>query len=142
MTQDEAIAQLAASLARMQDDLQQARAALAALRGGDAGGAGAMAPPGAGSIVRVRVLEALPPFEGVSRKTGKPFTKFKVKASDGQVYETFSESINETLMAAMAAGGEVEIGFTESRFGRDLVSARRQDDVDQVPLPTDDEIPF
>ena len=141
MTQDEAIAQLAASLARMQDDLQQARAALAALRGGDAAGAGA--PPGAGSIVRVRVLEALPPFEGVSRKTGKPFTKFKVKASDGQVYETFSETINETLMAAMAAGGEVEIGFTESRFGRDLVSARRQaSDEDQVPLPTDDEIPF
>ncbi|HET9371737.1 MAG TPA: hypothetical protein VFO19_15855 [Vicinamibacterales bacterium] len=141
MTQDEAIAQLTASLARMQDDLQQARAALAALRGGDAAGAGP--PPGAGSIVRVRVLEALPPFEGVSRKTGKPFTKFKVKASDGQVYETFSESINETLMAAMAAGGEVEIAFTESRFGRDLVSARRQaSDDEQVPLPTDDEIPF
>jgi len=138
MTRDEAIAALATSVARMQDELQRARAALSTLQGGDAG-----LPAGAGVMVRLRIVEMLPPFEGVSKRTGKPFTKFKAKASDGQVYETFSESINETLVSALADGGEVELGYTESRFGRDLISATRVDDGgDTVPVPDDDELPF
>lgn len=138
MTRDEAIAALATSVARMQDELQRARAALSTLQGGDAG-----LPAGAGTMIRVRIVEMLPPFEGVSKRTGKPFTKFKARASDGQVYETFSESINETLVSALADGGDVELGFTESRFGRDLISATRVDGGgDTVPIPDDDELPF
>jgi hypothetical protein len=139
MTRDEAIAALSQSLARMQDELQRARAALSALQGGDAS-----LPAGAGTTVRVKIVEMLPPFEGVSKRTGKPFTKFKVKASDGQVYETFSESLNETLVAALAADRDVELGYTESRFGRDLVSASLADDGgDGVPPPpSDDDLPF
>jgi hypothetical protein len=138
MSRDEAIAALSQSLARMQDELQRARAALSALQGGDAS-----LPAGAGTTVRVKIVEMLPPFEGVSKRTGKPFTKFKAKASDGQVYETFSESLNETLVAALAADRDVELGYTESRFGRDLVSASLADDGgDSVPLPSDDDLPF
>jgi hypothetical protein len=139
MTRDEAIAALSQSLARMQDELQRARAALSALQGGDAS-----LPAGAGTTVRVKIVEMLPPFEGVSKRTGKPFTKFKVKASDGQVYETFSESLNETLVAALAADRDVELGYTESRFGRDLVSASLADDGDDSvpPPPSDDDLPF
>lgn len=138
MTRDEAIAALSQSLARMQDELQRARAALSALQGGDAS-----LPAGAGTTVRVRIVEMLPPFEGVSKRTGKPFTKFKARASDGQVYETFSESLNETLVAALAADRDVELGYSESRFGRDLVSASLADDGDDsVPPPSDDDLPF
>jgi hypothetical protein len=138
MSRDEAIAALSQSLARMQDELQRARAALSALQGGDAS-----LPAGAGTTVRVKIVEMLPPFEGVSKRTGKPFTKFKARASDGQVYETFSESLNETLVAALAADRDVELGYTESRFGRDLVSASLADDGgDSVPLPSDDDLPF
>jgi hypothetical protein len=142
MTRDEAIAALAGSLARIQDDLQRARSALNALQGGDAS-----LPPGAGTTVRVKIIEMLPPFEGVSKRTGKPFTKFKAKASDGQVYETFSESLNETLVTALGADREVELGYTESRFGRDLVSATLDDgdgdgEGDAVPPPSDDDLPF
>lgn len=138
MTRDEAVAALATSVARIQDELQRARAALASLQGGDAS-----VPAGAGVMVRLRIVEMLPPFEGVSKRTGKPFTKFKAKASDGHVYETFSESINETLVGALADGGEVELGYSESRFGRDLMSAARvEGDADAVPLPDDEELPF
>lgn len=139
MTKEEAIESLGASLARAQDELQRARSALAVLRGGDAD-----LPAGAGQSVRLKIVEVLPPFEGVSRRTGKPFTKFKVKASDGQVYETFSESLNETLLAAQAAGGDVELTYTESRFGRDLVGATLADGGDDadVPVPSDDDLPF
>jgi hypothetical protein len=140
MTRDEAIVALSSSLARIQDDLQRARAALNALQGGSGD---ASLPPGAGTTIRVRIVEMLPPFEGVSKRTGKPFTKFKAKASDGQVYETFSESINETLVAALAADCDVELGYTESRFGRDLVSASLPDaGGDDVPPPSDDDLPF
>lgn len=138
MTRDEAVAALATSVARIQDELQRARSALATLQGGDAS-----VPAGVGVMVRLRIVEMLPPFEGVSKRTGKPFTKFKAKASDGNVYETFSESINETLVGALADGGEVELGYTESRFGRDLMSAARlEGDADAVPLPDDEELPF
>jgi hypothetical protein len=138
MTNDEAVAMLATTLSRMQDDLQQARSALAVLRGGEAG-----APPaGAGQTVRLKIVEMLPPFEGVSKRTGKPFSKFKAKASDGQVYETFSESIHESLLAALADGGDVELGYTQSRFGRDLVSVTRSDDGGEIPPPSDDDLPF
>ncbi len=138
MTRDEAVAALATSVARIQDELQRARAALASLQGGDAS-----VPAGAGVMVRLRIVEMLPPFEGVSKRTGKPFTKFKAKASDGHVYETFSESINETLVGALADGGEVELGYSESRFGRDLMSAARvEGDAEAVPLPDDEELPF
>ena len=121
----------------MEDDLRQARVALAALGGGDAG-----VPAGAGQTVRVRIVEMLAPFEGVSKRTGKPFSKFKAKASDGQVYETFSESTHESLLAALADGGEVELGYTQSRFGRDLVSVTRPADAGEVPPPSDDDLPF
>lgn len=128
---------LGASLARAQDELQRARAALAVLKGGEAD-----VPAGAGQSVRVQIVEMLPPFEGVSRRTGKPFTKFKARASDGQVYETFSESLNDTLVSAQAAGAEVELLYTESRFGRDLVSATPVEAGDDVPVPADDDLPF
>lgn len=151
MTQDEAIAMLSTTLNRMQDDLQQARTALAVLKGGDAG-----SPAGAGQVVRLRIVEMLPPFEGVAKRTGKPFSKFKAKASDGQVYETFSDSMHELLLAALADRGEVELGFTQSRFGRDLVSVSRSDDggagdqrdrrnggdESDIPPPSDEDLPF
>lgn len=76
------------------------------------------APVGAGSTVRVKVTDV--DAKAGTGQNGKAYTKFTISASDGKRYGTFSDSHQKIAREALAGALEVDLTFTESKYGRDI----------------------
>lgn len=80
------------------------------------------APKGAGTFARLTVKD-------VTKKEGHgdkgPWTKWTVIGVDGQRYGTFDSKHRDVAMAAMRDEAELEIGYVETKYGRDIQSIAR-----------------
>jgi hypothetical protein len=77
----------------------------------------AAAPSGAGSTVTVSVL-GIVSRDGVGNNG--PWTKWTISASDRKNYGTFDAEMKRIADDAKRDGAQVEIAYTESKYGRDI----------------------
>lgn len=82
----------------------------------------ATAPAGAGSTVTVSVL-GLTSKDGVGNNG--PWTKWTISASDRKTYGTFDAEVKRIAEEAKRDGVQVEIVYTEGKYGRDIHSISR-----------------
>jgi hypothetical protein len=82
---------------------------------------------------------------GKSKSTGKPYTKFVITA-DGKDYATFKREDAELAKSAKASGATVEITYTQTQFGLDLMGIAMATgamfDAHEPPPLDDTDIPF
>lgn len=76
-------------------------------------------PAGAGAVVVIRIKD-ITKKEGVGDKG--PWTKTTIEAITGQRYGTFDTEIAKLAREAMASDAEVEIAYTEDKYGKTIQS--------------------
>jgi hypothetical protein len=73
----------------------------------------------------------------VTRKGGRPYTRYFITLSDGRELHTFDTNIGKLAQELMAAKAPIEVTPQESRWGIDIVELRRA----QPRLPMDSDGP-
>jgi len=101
-----------------------------------AGGGGSDEPP---SDDAVRIVAAKP-VTGTSKKTGKPYTKFDITDSRGEVHSTFDRGLYDAAVAAQQSGAWVEIAIETQNGFKNLVEISPAGQSPRLPLPSEREL--
>ena len=82
-------------------------------------------------------------FTGVSKKTGKEFTKYTVVSAEGEKFSTFREDAANAAREAMSRGLKAKIDYVSGQWGNDLKSLILvKDDEPEVEAVDDTEVPW
>ena len=82
-------------------------------------------------------------FTGVSKKTGKEFTKYTVVSAEGEKFSTFREDAANAAREAMSRGLKAKIDYVSGQWGNDLKSLILvKDDEPEVEAVDDSEVPW
>lgn len=58
--------------------------------------------------------------QGISRKSGKPYTAYTVMLDDGQSYKTFDAKHAGACQQAQFKGAKVKVTYTSGQYGNDI----------------------
>ena len=82
-------------------------------------------------------------FTGVSKKTGKEFTKFTVVSAEGEKFSTFREDAANAAREAMSRGLKAKIDYVAGQWGNDLKSLILvKSDEPEVEVLDGEEVPW
>ena len=82
-------------------------------------------------------------FTGVSKKTGKEFTKYTVVSAEGEKFSTFREDAANAAREAMSRGLKAKIDYVAGQWGNDLKSLILvKSDEPEVEVLDGEEVPW